>query len=133
MCKTIPTFYLHGLDAIPADVIVEGDTVRVTERGTSRALHGVKQGSRNCMLAGWPPLLPSLVRRELAPADSHRPWELISRMHKCVSAGAPGLFWRNPAPTDLRVSAFRFGSPAQAAWIGDGDSDGYVSGSWPID
>ena len=45
MCKTIPTFYLYGLDAIPAHVIVEGDRVRVAERRTGRTLVEVKQES----------------------------------------------------------------------------------------
>jgi hypothetical protein len=43
MCQTIPTYYLYGLDAISADVIVQGYRVRVVERGTGRTLADVKQ------------------------------------------------------------------------------------------
>src|SRR6516162_7300901 len=52
MFKTIPTFYLYGLDAIPAHVIVEGDRVRVAERGTGRTLVVVKQESDTRKQAG---------------------------------------------------------------------------------
>ena len=67
MCKTIPTFYLYGLDAIPAHVIVEGDRVRVAERGTGRTLVVVKQESDTRKQAGVQSGGPTLVQRELAP------------------------------------------------------------------
>jgi hypothetical protein len=38
MYATIPTYALYGLDAIPADVLVEPGGVRVVERGTGRVL-----------------------------------------------------------------------------------------------
>ena len=69
MCKTIPTFYLYGLDAIPADVIVQGDVVRVVERGTGRTLVDVKQESDTRKQAGVQSGGPSPVRRKPAPAD----------------------------------------------------------------
>jgi hypothetical protein len=69
MCKTIPTFYLYGLDAIPAHVIVEGDRVRVAERGTGRTLVEVKREPDSSTPAGWPSWLPVLVRIESAPTD----------------------------------------------------------------
>ena len=42
MCKTIPTCYLYGHDAISADVIVPVDGVRVAERKSGRTLGEVK-------------------------------------------------------------------------------------------
>ena len=69
MCQTIPSYYLYGLDAIPADVIVQGDVVRVVERGTGRTLVDVKQESDTRKQAGVQSGGPSLVRRESAPAD----------------------------------------------------------------
>jgi hypothetical protein len=67
MCQTIPTYYLYGLDAIPAHVIVEGDRVRVAERGTGRTLVEVKQEPVGCVPASVQSGGPNLVRRESAP------------------------------------------------------------------
>jgi hypothetical protein len=67
MCQTIPTYYVYGLDAIPADVIVQGDGVRVVERGTRRTLVDVKQERGRRTPAGAQPGGPTLVRRESAP------------------------------------------------------------------
>jgi hypothetical protein len=69
MCQTIPTYYWYGLDAIPAYVIVEGDRVRVAERGTGRTLVEVKQEPVGCAPAGVQSDGLNLVRRESAPAD----------------------------------------------------------------
>jgi len=69
MCETIPTYYVYGLDAIPADVIVQGDGVRVVERGTGRTLVDVKQESDTRKQAGVQSGGPSPVRRKPAPAD----------------------------------------------------------------
>jgi magnesium chelatase family protein len=69
MCKTIPTYYVYGLHAIPADVIVRRDGVRVVERGTGRTLVYVKQEPVGCAPAGVQSGGPTLVRRKLAPAD----------------------------------------------------------------
>jgi hypothetical protein len=44
MAQPIPTYALYGLDAIPAEVIVERDRVRVVERQSHRTLHEVKRG-----------------------------------------------------------------------------------------
>jgi hypothetical protein len=66
MCKTIATYCLYGLDAIPADVIVEGDGVRVVERRSGRTLVDVKQESDTRKRAGVQPIGPNLVRRESA-------------------------------------------------------------------
>ena len=67
MCQTIPTYYLYGLDAISADVIVQGDGVRVVERRTGRTLVAVKQESDSREQAGVQPVCPSLVQRKPAP------------------------------------------------------------------
>jgi hypothetical protein len=67
MCQTIPTYYLHGLDEIPADVIIQRDGVRVAERGTGRTLVDVKRESDTRKQAGVQSGGPNLVRRELAP------------------------------------------------------------------
>jgi hypothetical protein len=67
MCQTIPTYYLYGLDAIAADVIVQGDVVHVVERGTGRTLVDVKQERRRHTPAGVQSGGPNLVRRESAP------------------------------------------------------------------
>ena len=68
MFKTIPTYSLYGLDAIPADVIVQRDGVRVVERGTGRTFFDVKQESDTRKQAGVQSGGPALVRRESAPA-----------------------------------------------------------------
>ena len=68
MGKTIPTYSLYGLEAIPADVIVQGDGVRVVERGTGRTLADVKQESGRRTPASVQLIRPNLVRRESAPA-----------------------------------------------------------------
>ena len=68
MCQTIPTYCLYGLDAIPAHVIVEGNRVRVADRGTGRTLVEVKHESDTRKQAGVQLIRPNLVRRELAPA-----------------------------------------------------------------
>jgi hypothetical protein len=69
MTQTIPSYYVYGLDAIASDVIVQGDGVRVVERKSGRTLCEVKQGSETRKQAGVQPVCPTLVRRELAPAD----------------------------------------------------------------
>ena len=51
MCQTIATYYVYGLDAISADVILQGDGVRVVERGTGRTLVDVKQEPSSSTLA----------------------------------------------------------------------------------
>jgi hypothetical protein len=66
MCKTVPTYFLFGLDAISADVIVQGDGVRVVERGTGRTLVDVKQESDARKQAGVQSGGPNLVRRKPA-------------------------------------------------------------------
>jgi hypothetical protein len=66
MCKTIATYYVYGLDAIAADVIVHGDGVRVVERGTRRTLVDVKQKPGRRTLASVQSGGPNLVRRESA-------------------------------------------------------------------
>jgi hypothetical protein len=67
MCQTIATYYVYGLDAIPADVTVQRDGVRVVERRTGRTLVDVKQepssGTPACVQSGG----STLVRRESAP------------------------------------------------------------------
>ena len=67
MFKTIPTYYLYGLDAIPADAIVQRDGVRVVGRKSGRTLVDVKREANSSTPVGWPSLLPTLVRRESAP------------------------------------------------------------------
>jgi magnesium chelatase family protein len=61
MYATIPTYALYGLDAIPADVLVGPNDVRVVERGIGRDL-ATRQA---CMQAE----LSVLGRRRSAPAD----------------------------------------------------------------
>jgi hypothetical protein len=67
MCKTIATYSLYGLDAVSADLIVEGDGVRVVERGSGRTLVDVKQESGRRTPAGVQSGGPILVWRESAP------------------------------------------------------------------
>ena len=67
MCQTIPTYSFYGLDAIPADVIVQRDGVRVVERGTRRTLVDVKQKLDTRKQASVQSDGPTLVRRESAP------------------------------------------------------------------
>ena len=67
MCKTIPTYYLYGLDAIAADVIVQGDGVRAVERKSGRTVCEVKQEPSSSTPAGVQSGGPTLVRRESAP------------------------------------------------------------------
>ena len=78
MCQTIPTYCLYGLEAIPAHVIVEGDRVRVAERGTERTLVEVKQESDTRKQAGVQLIRPNLVRRESAP-------ETMTTRRSCLS------------------------------------------------
>ena len=59
MHATIPTDYVHGIDTIPADVIVGRDDVRVVERGSGRVL----ATQQACMQSG----LATLGRRRSAP------------------------------------------------------------------
>jgi hypothetical protein len=68
MCQTIPTYYLYGLDAIAADVIVQRDGVRVVERRTGRTLVERRlshYAMRNC---GCRRILVSLWTRPLSLA-----------------------------------------------------------------
>ena len=67
MCKTIPAYSLYGLDAIAADVIVQGDGVRVVERKSGRTLCEVKQEPNSSAPAGVQPGGPNLVQRKPAP------------------------------------------------------------------
>src|SRR5262249_3041616 len=83
MCKTIPTYYLYGLDAISADVIVQRDGVRVEERRTGRTLVEVKPESDTRKQAGVQPIRPNLVRRESAPA------RIIAELYCPVSPSLP--------------------------------------------
>jgi hypothetical protein len=50
MHATIPTYHLHGIEAIPAHVVGPND-VRVVERGSGRVLatdkHACKEGSQS--------------------------------------------------------------------------------------
>ena len=78
MCKTTATYYLYGLDAISADVIVQGDGVRVVERGTGRTLVGVKQERGRRTPASVQSDGPTLVRRELAPETMTTSWTYLS-------------------------------------------------------
>jgi hypothetical protein len=59
MIQFLPTYCLYGIEAIPADVIVEGDGVLVVEWGSGRVLT-IRQA---CMLGG----LAILGRRRSAP------------------------------------------------------------------
>ena len=83
MCKTIPTYYLYGLDAIPADVIVQGDGGRVVERGSGRTLVEVRRESDTRKQAGVQSDGPNLVRRESAPA------RIIAELYCPVSPSLP--------------------------------------------
>jgi hypothetical protein len=83
MCQTIATYYLYGLDAISADVIVQGDGVRVAERGTRRTLVDVKQEPGRHTPAGVQLGGPNLVRRESAPA------RIIAELYCPVSPSLP--------------------------------------------
>ena len=67
MHATIPTYYLYGLDAIPADMFVDRDGVRVVERESGRTILDVKRSPDSCMQAGVQGCPPTLGRRELAP------------------------------------------------------------------
>ena len=78
MLTMIPPYNLYGLDAIPADVIVDGDRVRVIERHTRRTLHEVKREPTNCAPAGVQSGGPSLVRRESAPETMTTRWSYLS-------------------------------------------------------
>jgi hypothetical protein len=83
MSKTIPTYSLYGLEAIPADVIVAGDGVRVVERGTRRTLVDIKRGPGRRTLASVQLDGPTLVRRESAPA------RIIAELYCPVSPSLP--------------------------------------------
>jgi hypothetical protein len=59
MHATIPTYYLYGIEALPADFTVGPDEVRVVEPGTGRVL----PTQQACMPGG-----PSILgRRRSAP------------------------------------------------------------------
>jgi hypothetical protein len=62
-------YYVYGLDAISAEVIAEGDGVRVVERKSGRTLCELKQEPSSSTPAGVQSGGPSLVQRESAPAD----------------------------------------------------------------
>jgi hypothetical protein len=78
MHATIPTYALYGIEAIPADVVVEPGGVRVVERGTGRTLFGVKRESRSCTRSGVQGCAPILGRRELAPEAMSTSWSYLS-------------------------------------------------------
>jgi hypothetical protein len=78
MGKTIPTDSLYGLDAIPADVIVQRDGVRVVGRKSGRTLVDVKREPGRCTPAGVQPIGPNLVRRESAPETMTTRWAYLS-------------------------------------------------------
>ena len=59
MHATIPTYALYGIEANPADVVVDPGGVRVVERGSGR----VPPTQQACMLGG----LAILGRRRSAP------------------------------------------------------------------
>jgi hypothetical protein len=67
MAQPIHTYFLRGLDAIPAEVLVDRDRVRVVERQTRRTLHEVKREPSSSAPAGVQSDGPNLVRRESAP------------------------------------------------------------------
>jgi hypothetical protein len=66
MAQVIPTYYLHGLDAIPADVTEGPDEVRVVSRGlggpsltsSRNRILGSKQACKDALQASgdgnWP-------------------------------------------------------------------------------
>jgi hypothetical protein len=67
MHATIPTYALRGINAVPADVIVEGEMVCVAERKTGRTLLGVKRGPSSNAPAGVQSDRQTPVQRESAP------------------------------------------------------------------
>jgi hypothetical protein len=78
MHATLPTDSLDGLDAIPADVIVEVDGGRVVERKTGRMLLDVKRTLDSRMPAGVQGCPPILGRRELALETMTTRWSYLS-------------------------------------------------------
>jgi hypothetical protein len=74
----ILTYALYGLDAVPADVIVQGDRVRVVERESGRTLIDVKRASDSCKQAGVQLGGPILVQRESAPETMTTRWAYLS-------------------------------------------------------
>jgi hypothetical protein len=89
MHATVPTYYLYGIEAIPADVVVRPEDVLVVERGSGQVL--VTQQAR--MQAG----LAILGRRRSAP--------------ETMSTGQSSL--SSPISPILR---HRAAEPAMAAW-----------------
>lgn len=67
MQATIPTYSLYGMDAVPADVTVGGNSVVVIERHTRRSLREVRWGPDSCRLASVQSDGSTLVRRDSAP------------------------------------------------------------------
>ena len=55
MAKIIPTYYLHGVEAIPVDVIADKDRAAVVKHGSQRVLYSVRlesSGSGAAVRAG---------------------------------------------------------------------------------
>jgi hypothetical protein len=67
MLTMIPTYALYGLDAIPTEVIVGENRVRVVEPKSSRTLCELKQEPSSSTPAGVQSGGPNLVRRKPAP------------------------------------------------------------------
>ena len=85
MAQPIPTYALYGLDAIPAEIIVERERVRVVERQSHRTLHEVKREP----IVRTPASVQSdgltLVRRKPAPETrttswTHRSCPIVSQL-----------------------------------------------------
>jgi hypothetical protein len=112
---TTPSYSLYGLEAIPADVIVEGDGVRVVERGSGRTIADVKQEPGRRTPAGVQSGGPNLVRRESAPADLKKDVKgstCLSRWDGSeAAAGSPSI-----DPTSM---------PSSAGWL-TGDPAGVL-------
>jgi hypothetical protein len=70
--------HTYGLDAIPAEVIVERGRVRVVERQTRRTLHEVKGEPSSCAPASVQSGGPNLVLREPAPKTMTTRWVYLS-------------------------------------------------------
>jgi hypothetical protein len=62
--QTLSSYVLVGIDAVPVDVIVKGNRVKVVATRTRRVLHSIRLPAP---VPGTPPKAFTRVRRESAP------------------------------------------------------------------
>jgi hypothetical protein len=82
MRAKLSSYVLVGIDAVPVDVIVDGDHVKVVATRSQRVLHSARQPA---LVAGRPRMGPSVYvpLRNLATADLRKRWVAVAGVPVC--------------------------------------------------